>query len=103
MPLLIIIIVSVLALLFHFYVLGPRLFKSEWFEHAIINFGAFAGVTAVGLMLLRTVDPEMKSEAVKAYAMRSPFVSPIIGGGLLTAVLPLLVTNHGALITGAVF
>ncbi|MDG2089916.1 MAG: sodium/glutamate symporter [Gammaproteobacteria bacterium] len=103
MPLLLIIIASVLALLVYFYFLGPRLFKTEWFEHAIVNFGTLSGVAAVGLMLLRTVDPEMKSEAVKAFAMRAPFVAPFIGGGLLTTVLPLLIINYGAAIVGIGF
>ncbi len=102
-PLILISTISLAALLFHFYYLGPRLFKNQWFEHSIVNFGALAGVTAVGLMLLRTVDPEMKSDAAKAYAMRAPFLSPIVGGGLLTSVLPLLVSNYGSLAIGLTF
>lgn len=103
LPLLIISAVSIAGLLFFFFYLGPRIFKNEWFEHAIVNFGALAGVTAVGLMLLRTVDPEMKSEAGKAFAMRAPFFSPIVGGGLLTSVLPLMAVNYGPLAVGLVF
>ena len=102
-PLLLVSLVSLAVLLFHFHFLGPRLFKTQWFEHSIVNFGALAGVTAVGLMLLRTVDPEMKTDAAKAYAMRAPFLSPIIGGGLLTSVLPILVINYGAVTIGLVF
>lgn len=102
-PILLISAVSLAGLLFYFFYMGPRMFKTQWFEHAIVNFGSLAGVTAVGLMLLRTVDPDMKSDAVRAYAMRSPFVSPIVGGGLLTSILPILVINNGALLTGGAF
>ncbi|QIB65123.1 sodium/glutamate symporter [Kineobactrum salinum] len=103
LPLLLISAVSLATLLFHFYYLGPRIFRTQWFEHSIVNFGVLAGVTAVGLMLLRTVDPDMKSDAAKAYAMRAPFISPFVGGGLLTSVLPLLVSSYGAVTTGSAF
>ncbi len=102
-PLFIVSTVSIAGLLFYFFYLGPKIFKTQWFEHAIVNFGALAGVTAVGLMLLRTVDPEMKSDAGKAFAMRAPFFSPIVGGGLLTSVLPLLAIEYGALAIGLIF
>lgn len=101
-PLLLISAVALATLLFQFYVLGPRIFKDQWFEHAIINFGAFAGVTAVGLMLLRTIDPNLQTDAAKAYAIRSPFISPVIGGGLLTSALPVLVVTYGGLAVGLV-
>lgn len=102
-PLLLVSVVSAAALIFHFYVLGPRLFKTNWFEQSILNFGTLAGVTAVGLMLLRTVDPDLRSVAAKAYALRAPFISPIAGGGVLTAVMPLLVATYGATAVGLCF
>lgn len=102
-PILLISAVSLAGLLFYFFYIGPRMFKTQWFEHSIVNFGALAGVTAVGLMLLRTVDPELKSDSFKAFAMRAPFFSPIGGGGLLTSILPLLVLSYGALVTGMAF
>lgn len=103
LPLLILMAVSIAGLMFSFFYVGPRIFKTQWFEYAIINFGSMAGVTAVGLMLLRTIDPELRSDVVKAYAMSSPFISPIVGGGLLTSVLPLLAVTYGALTIGLVF
>lgn len=102
-PILLISMVALAGLLFYFFYIGPRMFKTQWFEHSIVNFGALAGVTAVGLMLLRTVDPEMKSDAAKAFAMRAPFFSPIAGGGLLTSILPILIISYGALLTGMAF
>lgn len=103
LPLLLISLASAAVLIAHFYVLGPRLFKVDWFEQSILNFGTLAGVTAVGLMLLRTVDPDLKSVAAKAYALRAPFISPIAGGGLLTAAMPLLVSEFGAIPVGLGF
>ncbi len=103
LPLFIIMAASVAGLVFYFFYIGPRVFKEQWFEHAIVNFGTLAGVTAVGLMLLRTVDPEMESDAGKAFALRAPFFSPFVGGGLLTALLPTLAIKYGALNMGLIF
>ena len=102
-PLLIITAVSLAGLLFYFFYLGPRMFKNAWFENSIINFGTIAGVTAVGLMLLRTVDPDMKTDVLKAFAMRAPFFSPFVGGGLLTSVLPFMTVKYGPLAIGLGF
>ncbi|WP_435112964.1 hypothetical protein [Nocardiopsis synnemataformans] len=78
-----------------FYWAGPRMFRDSWFEHSIVNFGTLTGVASVGLMLLRTADPELRTDAARAYALRAPFFSPISGGGMLTALLPLIAVNYG--------
>ncbi|AMA73735.1 MULTISPECIES: sodium/glutamate symporter [Aneurinibacillus] len=102
-PLSILMVVMTLVMVWYFFWAGPRLFGKDWFEHAIVNYGSLTGVTAVALMLLRTVDPEMKTEAGTGYALRAPFISPIIGGGLLTSILPVMAHNYGSLNVGVVF
>lgn len=102
-PILLLSSVAILGLVAYFFFVGPRVFKDDWFEQSIVNYGALAGVTAVGLMLLRTVDPHMSSRAGQAFALRAPFFSPIAGGGLLTSVLPVLAVSYGALAMGAGF
>lgn len=47
---------------------SPRLFTSAWFERGIAEFGQATGVTATGLLLLRTVDPENKTPASASFA-----------------------------------
>ena len=42
----------------------------------------------------------MKTESGKAYALRAPFYSPFLGGGLLTALVPVLVIKYSALTVG---
>ena len=72
---------------------APRLFKESWFECAIADFGQATGVTATGLLLLRTVDPESKSCAAQAFGYKQLLHEPIMGGGLWTAMaLSLLYT-----------
>jgi ESS family glutamate:Na+ symporter len=47
---------------------SPRIFKDAWFERGIAEFGQATGVTATGLLLLRTVDPDNKTIAAASFA-----------------------------------
>ena len=47
---------------------SPRLFREAWFERGIAEFGQATGVTATGLLLLRTVDPDGKTVAAASFA-----------------------------------
>jgi ESS family glutamate:Na+ symporter len=102
-PLLILTATSILVLVWYFFYVGPRMFEKDWFEHSIVNLGTLTGVIAVGLMLLRTVDPDMKTDAAAAYALRAPFFSPFLGGGLITALIPTLIVAYSSLIVGIGF
>ena len=82
---------AVLMLLF----LAPKLFKNAWFERAIADFGQGLGVTATGLLLLRTVDPESKTEAATAFGYKQLFHEPFMGGGICTALALTLVFTIG--------
>jgi ESS family glutamate:Na+ symporter len=75
--------------------LAPRMLGAHWFEQGIVVFGTQSGVAAVGLMLLRIVDPETRTPAAQAFAARSMVTSPLLGGGLVTATMPLLVQQFG--------
>lgn len=94
-PLTLLMLVAAAVSVGFFYWAGPRMFRESWFEHAIVNFGTLTAVSSVGLMLLRTADPELKTGAARAYALRSPFFSPLLGGGLITALLPVIAVNYG--------
>lgn len=80
--------------------LSPRIFQDCWFEQSIIRYGAFTGVAAVGYMLLRTADPKMETDAGTIYALDGPFMSPFIGGGLVTTMYPFIIRSIGALSAG---
>ena len=68
MPLTVMIVGGVCWTVFAVLFFGPRLFKEAWFERAIAEFGQATGVTATGLLLLRTVDPESKTPASASFA-----------------------------------
>ncbi|MBP5743996.1 MAG: hypothetical protein J6W44_03695 [Oscillospiraceae bacterium] len=95
LPLLILVasgtVLSVVMVLF----VAPRLFRNAWFERAIADFGQSLGVTATGLLLLRTVDPESKTEATAAFGYKQLLHEPFMGGGIVTALALTLVFSIG--------
>ena len=82
---------------------SSHVFGENWFEHSIMLFGAFAGVTATGLLLLKTCDSKMESGAAEVFAARSPLLAWATGGGILTAMTPVWVVQYGALKVGLVY
>lgn len=68
MPLTIMVIMGIVWTVFAVMFFSPRLFKEAWFERGIAEFGQATGVTATGLLLLRTVDPDNKTIAAASFA-----------------------------------
>jgi ESS family glutamate:Na+ symporter len=75
--------------------IAPRMLSGAWFEKSIVEFGMQTGVTAMGLMLLRVVDPHFKTEASEAFAFKQLIYEPFFGGGFITALTPLLIIMWG--------
>ncbi|MBN2245022.1 MAG: sodium:glutamate symporter [Candidatus Aminicenantes bacterium] len=75
--------------------IAPRMFKKYWFERGITEFGMQTGVTAIGLMLLRVVDPLYKTDTAKAFGFKQMIYEPFLGGGFITAFAPMLISNLG--------
>ena len=72
-------------------VLARRLLPDAWFERPIAEMGQSMGVTATGLVLLRSVDPDNKTPALDAFGAKQLLHEPFMGGGLWTsAAIPLL-------------
>ena len=67
-PLTIMSVAGVVWCVFSVMYFSPRLFKEAWFERGIAEFGQATGVTATGLLLLRTVDPDNKTVAAASFA-----------------------------------
>ncbi len=95
LPLLLLIIGGTVWNLFCVLIIAPRIFKRDWFERAIAEFGQMSGVTATGLLLLRTADPENKTTALTAFGGKQMFHEPIMGGGLWTSIALPLVLHLG--------
>lgn len=86
--------------------LAPRMFPDAWFERAIVEFGMQTGVTAMGLMLLRVVDPRFDTEAAPSFGFKQIVYEPLLGGGLITSLSPIIIIQMGMynalLISGSV-
>ena len=93
--LLILIVAGALFCVAMVILVAPRLFKESWFECAIADFGQATGVTATGLLLLRTVDPESKTCAAQAFGYKQLLHEPVMGGGLWTALALTLLYKLG--------
>jgi ESS family glutamate:Na+ symporter len=95
LPLLVLITLSVAFITLGTLYFGPRIFKQAWFERSIVEFGMQTGVAAMGLMLLRVVDPRFKSGAIESFGLKQMIYEPFFGGGFVTAMAPLLVLVLG--------
>lgn len=95
LPLLIMVIFGIIFCVALIVFVAPKLLKKDWFEKAIAEFGQATGVTATGLMLLRTVDPENRTEAAASFGYKQLIHEPIMGGGLWTAFALTLVFTIG--------
>lgn len=78
--------------------LGPRIFQDHWFERSLFLFGWLTGVVAVGILLLRSVDPEMRSRTLDDYGVA--YLGIALFDILLLIVLPVLVVNQYGMSAG---
>lgn len=80
-------------------VLSRRLLPpAYWFELGLLNYGFSTANTPQGMMLLRIVDPDLKSGAAADYAVAAPLSAPFVGGGIVTFLaMPWLLDRIGAM------
>lgn len=98
-----IVILSIIGTLFAFFVvffIGRKLFHNYWFERSIFIFGYITGVVAIGVTLLRIVDPDMKSGALDDFGTAYTLQSVI--ELFLVMLSPIFVVKNGSILTGAV-
>lgn len=81
---------------FSFWVIAPRIFPDHWFEKAIADFGQGTGMVASGLLLLRLADPQNRTGAVECFAQKQLLFEPLLGGGIITAIVMPLCMRIGA-------
>ena len=89
-PLVILVVAGVAWSLFGACWLAKRMFGEDWFERAIVEFGQYTGVTATGLLLLRTVDPDSKTSASTVFGCKQLFHEPMMGGVWVAMSVPLV-------------
>lgn len=67
---------TIITFLITFY-FGKRLSKNYWFERTIFAWGWWTGTMAMGIALLRIVDPKLSSKAMEDYALAYLPIAPI--------------------------
>ncbi len=76
-PLTVLLLCGLLFTLLYVLLIGRRLMKEYWFEKALFTWGWFTGTMAMGIALLRVVDPTMRSRCLENYALAYLFIAPI--------------------------
>ena len=76
-PLLILLLSGLLVTFIYVMVVARRMFTHHWFEKAIFTWGWYTGTMAMGIALLRVVDPRMKSRCLDNYALAYLFIAPV--------------------------
>ncbi len=79
---------------FCFFWIAPRLLDHHP-DLSIINYGMSTGVTALGLLLLRSYRNRIPSEPATVYGLAAPFSAPFIGGGIISLLLPIWTLEFG--------
>ncbi len=75
--------------------LAPRMFPYNWLERGVTEYGMQSGVTAMGLLLLRLVDPHYKTDTAQAFGFKQMLYEPFLGGGFITATAPFILAGLG--------
>jgi ESS family glutamate:Na+ symporter len=76
-PLTVLLLSGLAVTLIYVFVMARKLVKDHWFEKALFTWGWFTGTMAMGIALLRVVDPKMQSRALDSYALAYLFIAPV--------------------------
>ena len=98
-PLAILFLSGLAVTLIYVFVMARKLMKECWFEKALFTWGWFTGTMAMGIALLRVVDPKMKSRCLDSYALAYLFIAPV-EISLITFAPVAFVNGYGLLFSG---
>lgn len=78
LPLTVLLVSGLVVTLLYVLVIGRWLFRSDcWFEKALFTWGWYTGTMAMGIALLRVVDPDMRSRCLEDYALAYLVIAPV--------------------------
>lgn len=101
-PILMMIAIGLAFSLLNVFIIGRKLFHNFWFERSIFIYGWSTGVVAMGVTLLRIVDPEFRSKTLEDYGMAYVFIAVV--ELFIVSLTPLYVIKgvNSAIITGVI-
>ena len=76
-PLIVLLVTGLIVTYLYVFVVARHLMPDYWFEKAIFTWGWFTGTMAMGIALLRVVDPEQRSRCLEDYALAYLFIAPV--------------------------
>ncbi len=91
LPLVVLIAVGAVVVYLITFYFGRRLSKTYWFERTIFAWGWWTGTMAMGIALIRIVDPKLASKAMDDYALAYLPIAPI--EILLITFVPVMFVN----------
>lgn len=91
LPLIVLVVFGVVMVCFIVFFFGKRLSKTYWFERSIFAWGWWTGTMAMGIALIRIVDPKLASKAMDDFALAYLPIAPV--EILLITFVPVLFTN----------
>ena len=97
MPIIIMSVIGITWLTIYLFVFCRRLYHNFWFERGIFVFGWGSGTVAMGMTLLKIIDPEYKSGTVEDYGLAYIIIG-IIEVLIVTFVPSMLVNGMGYLV-----
>ena len=99
-PIILLCLLGTLTSLVLVFVVGRKQFHNFWFERSIFVFGWTTGVVAIGVTLLRIVDPEAKSGTLSDYGYAYTLQSVV--EVFIIALTPILAVSMGCIATGLI-
>jgi glutamate:Na+ symporter, ESS family len=91
LPLIVLIVAGIILVWFITFYFGKKLSKTYWFERSIFAWGWWTGTMAMGIALLRIVDPKSASKAMDDYALAYLPIAPV--EILLITLVPVMFMN----------
>ncbi|MCL1973598.1 MAG: sodium:glutamate symporter [Bacteroidetes bacterium] len=76
-PLGVMLLLGIAVVLFNAFYLGFKMMKTYWFEKSIFCWGWWTGTMAMGIALLRIVDPKLQSKSLDDFAMAYLPIAPV--------------------------
>ncbi len=76
-PLIVLLVVGIIIVFLVTFYFGRKLAKTYWFERTIFAWGWWTGTMAMGIALLRIVDPKLSSKTMEDYALAYLPIAPL--------------------------
>ena len=91
LPLIVLLVAGALIVFGVTFFFGRKLSKTYWFERTIFAWGWWTGTMAMGIALIRIVDPKLSSKAMDDYALAYLPIAPV--EILLITFVPIMFMN----------